>query len=209
MDSSIRLECSGSERLSNMTAPHGDRIAPLGDTAEPLGDMGDLTVPLADLTVPIGDTALPLADMTVPLGDTTQLDDDRGDLRKRGRATIQRILVVDDHEDTARLMCQLLRKQKFMVRSAGSIRSAVDEVRREAIDLLISDITLPDGSGLDLMRRLGADKPLLGIAISGRGGEADVAASLAAGFARHLTKPIEFDELLGVIDALAEHKSRA
>ena len=62
-------------------------------------------------------------------------------------------------------------------------------------DLLVSDIGLPDGSGHDLMRALRQQFNLRGIAFSGFGMEADVQKSLAAGFATHLTKPIDFERL--------------
>jgi DNA-binding response OmpR family regulator len=114
------------------------------------------------------------------------------------------ILVVDDDADTARLMSRLLQKRGYVVKSAASIRSAVEQMELGPVDLLISDITLSDGSGLDLMRQLGAGRSLSGIAISGHGEDADVAASLAAGFARHMVKPVDFDELLVEVEARAE-----
>jgi DNA-binding response OmpR family regulator len=127
---------------------------------------------------------------------------------ERGAAQL-RILVVDDDADTARLMCRLLRKRAYAVRSAASIRSAVEQAGLGRVDLLISDIALPDGSGHDLMRQLGAARPLMGIAISGHGDAADVAASLAAGFSRHMVKPIDFDELLFEVQAQAERAGLA
>jgi CheY-like chemotaxis protein len=80
---------------------------------------------------------------------------------------------------------------------AGGVGPALDLARGATpIDLLISDIGLPDGSGLDLMRRLRELRPgLPGVALSGYGTEADVQRSLAAGFAQHLTKPISIDQL--------------
>ena len=59
------------------------------------------------------------------------------------------------------------------------------------IDLVMSDLGLPDGSGLDLMRRLSANYGLRGIALSGFGMDSDLEKSTAAGFSRHLIKPID------------------
>jgi DNA-binding response OmpR family regulator len=55
---------------------------------------------------------------------------------------------------------------------------------------VVSDIGLPDGSGLDLMRELGQRWGLRGIALSGYGTEDDVRRSREAGFLQHLTKPV-------------------
>jgi CheY-like chemotaxis protein len=66
-------------------------------------------------------------------------------------------------------------------------------------DLLISDIGLPDGSGLELMRRLRERAPIPGVAISGYGTAEDVAASEAAGFSVHLTKPVDIARLRAAV----------
>ena len=66
-------------------------------------------------------------------------------------------------------------------------------------DLLISDIELPDGSGLELMDAIRSRKPIPGIALSGFGSTGDVEQSLAAGFVVHLTKPVDFRRLEKVI----------
>jgi two-component system, chemotaxis family, CheB/CheR fusion protein len=115
-----------------------------------------------------------------------------------------RILLVEDHEDTSRVMCHLLRKRHYDVRSAASIGKALEILEQVPVDLLISDIALPDGSGLDLMRQLRERWPIKGIALSGHGTEIDVSRSKAAGFASHLTKPVDFHKLLAEIRELAE-----
>ena len=61
--------------------------------------------------------------------------------------------------------------------------------------MLISDIDLPDGSGLDLMSKLRSTGNVMGIAVSGFGTSDDISLSHSAGFARHLTKPFEFRRL--------------
>ena len=113
-----------------------------------------------------------------------------------------RILLVEDHEDTARAMTWLLRRHGHDVRVAGSVRHALDEAARGEIDLLISDIGLPDGTGLDVIRQL--PRPgIPAIALTGFGMENDVAASLKAGFTEHLTKPVNFQKLEAVILTLS------
>ena len=110
-----------------------------------------------------------------------------------------RILLVEDHVDTVRALSRLLGSVGYYVRAAGSIREAMDLTQTESFDLLISDIALPDGSGLDLMRRLSAVGPTKGIAVSGYGDESYVSHSREAGFAAHLTKPTDLPCLLAAI----------
>ena len=109
------------------------------------------------------------------------------------------ILLVEDHPDTSKTMKKLLHHSGYQVRTADSVASALRAADAEAFDLLICDIGLPDGSGLDLMRQLLAKQPVKGIAVSGYGMEEDVRKSREAGFADHLTKPVDVRRLEEVI----------
>jgi DNA-binding response OmpR family regulator len=105
-----------------------------------------------------------------------------------------RILLVEDHVDTAVVLTRILTKMDHEVIHAPTVATALDVAERESagrgIDLVISDVGLPDGSGLDMMRKLSSSLGLRGIALSGFGRDSDVEQSLAAGFSRHLVKPI-------------------
>ena len=115
-----------------------------------------------------------------------------------------RILVVDDHVDTSKVMARLLSRSGYHVRTAGTLRAAVEAVVSGPVDVIISDLGLPDGSGHDLMRRLRETHGgVKGIALSGYGTEEDVRKSHDAGFDTHLTKPTDFDRLLDTIRELA------
>jgi len=115
-----------------------------------------------------------------------------------------RILIVDDHADTSRVMQLLLERRGYQIRTAASVSTALEAADEGEYDLLISDIGLPDGSGLDLMRKLSKrNKPLVGVALSGFGMEDDIQKSIEAGFAEHLTKPVNFKQLQDVIQRLA------
>jgi signal transduction histidine kinase/ActR/RegA family two-component response regulator len=121
------------------------------------------------------------------------------------------ILLVEDHVDTAEAMADLLRATGYQVIVAGSVSegmaaadAAIQGRRRDdRIDLVLSDIGLPDGSGLDLMAELSRRYGLRGIALTGYGMEEDVARSRAAGFARHLTKPVNLEQLETAIRQVA------
>jgi len=108
-----------------------------------------------------------------------------------------KILVVEDHTDTARVMQKLLSAAGHQVSTAASLSAALTWLEAgEPLDLVISDLGLPDGSGLDLMRMLKARKPIQGIALTGYGRGEDVADTREAGFERHLTKPVTPEALV-------------
>ena len=106
-----------------------------------------------------------------------------------------RILLVEDHEDTNRSLTRLLRRRGHYVQSASTVQSALDLSKKEEFDVLISDLGLPDGSGIDLMQTLNSGRPLLGIALTGFGMEGDIRKSHDAGFKHHLVKPIDLNKL--------------
>ena len=114
----------------------------------------------------------------------------------------RRVLLVDDHHDTCLGMKRMLERRGYQITIAHSAEQAVEKVRAQEFDLLISDIGLPDRSGYELMRELRLNKPLPGIALSGFGSEQDVIQAREAGFAEHLTKPINFERLEKTIQSL-------
>jgi PAS domain S-box-containing protein len=106
-----------------------------------------------------------------------------------------RILLVEDNPDTLRYVAVVLRKWRHLVTTAQDYRTARDLATSDVFDLIISDIELPDGSGLELVRELNRVRPTPAIALSGFGSVDDVFQSRKAGFAEHLTKPIDIREL--------------
>ena len=113
-----------------------------------------------------------------------------------------RILLVEDHADTARLLARLLRRLGHTVHVADTVAAGLAVSERESIDLILSDLGLPDGTGIDLMRRINHRHPVTAIALSGYGMEDDVKKSLAAGFRKHLTKPVNFNHLQEAIESV-------
>jgi CheY-like chemotaxis protein len=111
-----------------------------------------------------------------------------------------RLLVVEDHGDTADMMKLMLESEGHEVALAGDVETALEKASQEEFDLLISDLGLPDGSGLDLMRELRArGRNLPGIALSGYGQEEDVRRSREAGFIAHVIKPVDMDRMMAVL----------
>ncbi len=111
-----------------------------------------------------------------------------------------RILLVDDHPDTGVALEKLLARRGHIVAAARDMRSAMETAESRQFDLLISDVGLPDGSGLELMTHLRATSGLRGIAISGFGMNGDVEKSLRAGFTEHLVKPVNLEKLEAAIE---------
>ncbi|PYI62282.1 MAG: hypothetical protein DMC60_02930, partial [Verrucomicrobia bacterium] len=111
-----------------------------------------------------------------------------------------KILLVDDHQDTCAALEKLLVRRGHLVAATHNVRSAMETAVRNKFDLLISDIALPDGSGVDMMRQLRAISAIPGIAISGFGNNGDIERSLQAGFSEHLIKPIKLDDLEAAIE---------
>jgi PAS domain S-box-containing protein len=120
----------------------------------------------------------------------------RGVAGARGR----RVLLVEDHRDTLEATALLLAELSCEVVPTGSIQDAFEEAKRQPFDLVVSDLSLPDGSGLALMRRLREEHGLRGIAVSGYGMDEDLRRSRDAGFVEHLVKPITFSILANAVE---------
>jgi PAS domain S-box-containing protein len=114
-----------------------------------------------------------------------------------------RVLIVEDHAETATVLARLLTLDGHDVRTANSVAVALELAGAESFDLIVSDIGLPDGTGHDLMRAISRQKPIPGIALTGYGREDDVSRSREAGFVAHVVKPINVDELQAVINRVA------
>jgi nitrogen-specific signal transduction histidine kinase/CheY-like chemotaxis protein len=112
----------------------------------------------------------------------------------------RRVLLVEDHADTLGAARDLLAELSCDVIPATSLGEALAAAEAGPLDLVISDIGLPDGSGFDLMRTLRDSYGLAGIAVTGYGMQEDVRRGREAGFVDHLVKPITLQKLAGAID---------
>jgi signal transduction histidine kinase/DNA-binding response OmpR family regulator len=120
----------------------------------------------------------------------------------RSRTSL-RILLVEDHEDTNRSLTNLLRRRGYHVQPATTFHAALDHAANEQFDVLVSDIGLPDGSGIDLLQKLNAARPIPGIALTGFGMESDIRQSRDVGFSHHLIKPVDLNKLDSIIQEVA------
>jgi signal transduction histidine kinase/ActR/RegA family two-component response regulator len=119
------------------------------------------------------------------------------------------ILLVDDNHDTLKYLTRLLSARGHHVLPAVDMTSALKVAAGADLDVIVSDIELPDGSGLELMWSVRATRSIPAIALSGFGAPADVEQSRAAGFAIHLTKPVDFRRLEQAIQQLASSSAIA
>jgi CheY-like chemotaxis protein len=115
-----------------------------------------------------------------------------------------RLLVVEDHRDTARMLWLLLAGSSYEVKSAADAATALDLAAQEPFDLLISDIGLPDQTGYDLMKQIRQCYQMKGIALTAYGMEEDIRKSREAGFSEHLVKPVELSTLTEAIQRVLD-----
>jgi CheY-like chemotaxis protein len=112
-----------------------------------------------------------------------------------------RILLVEDHQDTRQVLARLLTHWGFEVTPAENLQGALDRLGTEPIDVILSDIGLPDGTGHALVseaRRQG--KKMLAIALSGFGNPSEVQAAKTIGFDHHLSKPFDCQALRTLLE---------
>jgi CheY-like chemotaxis protein len=106
------------------------------------------------------------------------------------------ILLVEDDRDSLLALARLLTLTGHRPLPAGTAAEALRLAASQRCDVVVSDVGLPDRSGLELMRELAALYRLPGIAVSGYTEPADVKECERAGFARHLNKPLDFQQLI-------------
>lgn len=117
------------------------------------------------------------------------------------------VLVVDDDRDTREWIDVLLTQAGATVKLAASAAEALSQLTQSPPDILLSDIGMPDVDGYDLIRQIrtydaaqGGQVPA--IALTAYAGDTDQQQALAAGFQKHLPKPISSDELIQAIAQL-------
>ncbi len=122
--------------------------------------------------------------------------------RPEDKATRGRILVVEDNVALAQGLARLLEHAGYEVHVAHDGPSGLETARRCRPHVALLDIGLPGMDGYELARRLAGEDGLGQVrlvAVTGYGAESDRARSLEAGFSHHLVKPVEMDELLGLL----------
>ncbi|HEV2329032.1 MAG TPA: ATP-binding protein [Verrucomicrobiae bacterium] len=128
-----------------------------------------------------------------PLLDENKRSDHIAPIAKSSRTL--RILLVEDHPDTALSLGAILERRGHVVKIAEDVANGLKLAASQPFDLLVSDLGLPDATGYDLMRQVRENYSMPGIALSGYGMGEDVRKCDEAGFSGHLVKPIEVSRL--------------
>lgn len=105
------------------------------------------------------------------------------------------VLLVEDHTDTRTVLGTLLNRCGCRTVTAKNVRDARSRLEEMRFDVLISDLNLPDGDGIDLVKEAKRAQQLKAIAITGRCSDEERDEGLRAGFDCYLTKPIDFQQL--------------
>jgi CheY-like chemotaxis protein len=111
-----------------------------------------------------------------------------------------RILVVEDHVDTLKVLARLLNHFGHDISIADSRKSALQCLQSGKFDVLVSDIALPDGSGYEVVAEAKQQQPVKAVALTAFDGAEDVRLGREAGFDFYLSKPVDFHELRTVLD---------
>ncbi len=114
-----------------------------------------------------------------------------------------RLIVVEDHADTAEGLKKFLKAVGYQVFVATDMASALSLASGVEFDLLLSDLALPDGNGWELMKRLSAERHIRALAFSAHNSPADIERSTEAGFIEHLPKPLCPEKLCAAIERAA------
>lgn len=117
------------------------------------------------------------------------------------------ILVVDDSRETTDMLSRLLQMEGAFVQTARSGQEALQLAADNTFDLVISDISMPEMDGYQLLRQL-RELPSMehvpALALTGFGRISDVRRAQEEGFAEHLTKPLDIDKLLTAVKRLTK-----
>ena len=118
-----------------------------------------------------------------------------------------RVLLVDDHVDGLEITAKLLRMEGFEVVTAACRQDAVSLARQSHMDLVVTDLGLPDGTGMQLLADLKQMYPIEGVAMTAHSEGAFLDGATRGGFARYLFKPFVLSDLLGAVrEALGPEK---
>lgn len=112
----------------------------------------------------------------------------------------KKILVVDDEQNSREGLTKILIKEGYEVVAAESGEDALVEAKKEDFDLIITDLRMPEVSGIDVLEKIRAKKPDIGVIIVTAYGEVNsYLKAMTLGAFEYLNKPIKLDELRRVI----------
>ena len=124
-----------------------------------------------------------------------------------------KVLTVDDQQDTRELIALALGRYGAEVRASDSASHALEMIKDWKPHVVVSDIGLPEMDGYDFLRRLreieGDGERIPAIAVTGYAGALDESKALNAGYAIHLSKPIDLNALATAIAKLSRKAAKS
>jgi two-component system KDP operon response regulator KdpE len=118
------------------------------------------------------------------------------------------VLVIEDEEPIRRFLRATLESQSYRVKEAATANEGLLQARTQRPDLILLDLGLPDGDGIDITKAIRRDSAVPIVVLSARGQEPDKVAALDAGADDYLTKPFGVSELAARIRVALRHASR-
>jgi len=122
---------------------------------------------------------------------------------------VRRILAIDDDRDMVDLLTQSLAREGFEIRTAQSGEDGIERRRQDEPELILLDVTLPDITGFEVLRRLRRETDTPVIMLTARGEEIDRIVGLEIGADDYLPKPFSVRELVARINAILRRTGRA
>ncbi|HWS38192.1 MAG TPA: response regulator transcription factor [Actinoplanes sp.] len=121
----------------------------------------------------------------------------------------RRVLVVEDERAIADAVAARLRAEGFRVQVVGDGPSAVAAARQDPPDVIVLDVMLPGFDGLEVCRRIQAERPVPVLMLTARGDETDLLVGLAVGADDYMAKPFSMRELTARVHALLRRATRS
>jgi signal transduction histidine kinase len=182
--------------VRHLTELHGGRVG-VESAGAGLGTTFTVVLPIANSTA---DTELALTAAPLPADDSASV----------ATSSLEgvSVLIVDDDLDAREILTLALRDQGARVRAVASAAAALRSLRKQVPDVVVSDIGMPGQDGYAFLRKLrlldssqGGQVPA--VALTAFAAPADAARALAAGFNRHVSKPVMPSEIVEVVASLA------
>jgi len=121
--------------------------------------------------------------------------------------TLKRILVVDDEENARMALSKILTREGYDVASAGNGYEALNYLRDKEVDLIITDINMPEMNGMAFLRELNRSHPASNVIMITAYGEVEsYIEAMNLGAFEYINKPVKFEELNKIIRKILKHK---
>lgn len=122
---------------------------------------------------------------------------------------VKRILIVDDEPQIGEVVSAYLKQESFDTVVRGNVATALAEIEQHRPDMMILDITLPDGSGLDILRRSAEGRRIPTIMLTARSDEVDRIVGLELGADDYIVKPFSPREVVARVRAVLRRVGEA